>query len=204
MTSAILRADGLSAADGRAPLTFEVASGRCLGLLSTSPRYTSSLLQAAAGLTKPVTGRVTIAGIDVRENPEAARRHVAITRRDCVSGQLRLHEYLSAVSQARQAMGCGSRASVPAVIGRLGLDRSRILSSPAANAEAALAAALLPAVSLVLLDEPFRDVSDETRARAIEWIRALAAEPVAVVIGGSAESDLRAVSHVVVRVEPAR
>jgi len=204
MTSSILRADGVTAAGGHAPLTFEVGSGRCLGVLSTSPRDTSRLLLTSAGLIKPLTGRVTIAGIDAVQSPDAARRHVAITRRDCIDSRLRLDEYLSAVSQARRAMGLPSRASVPAVVDRLGLDRSKRLSSAVARAEAALAAALMPGVSLVVLDEPFRDISDETRTRAIEWIRTLAAEAVAVVIGSRVERDVRSVSHTVMSVEPAR
>jgi ABC-type multidrug transport system ATPase subunit len=199
-----LRVEGLLAAGGSAPLTFEVSRGRCLGLLGASALGTSRLLQTVAALEKPATGRVTIADIDVRLDPDAARRHVAIMRRSCIDSGLRLHEYLSAVSHARKASGFSARASVSTVIERLALNRARSLSSPAARSEAALAAALLPAVGLVLLDEPFRDLSDETRARAIEWIRALAQETVAVVIAGPTERDLRAVSHTVVSVEASK
>lgn len=200
----MLRAEQLAMSGGRAPISFAVERGRCLGLLGPTPQHTSHLLLACAALARPVSGRVLINDTDTAANPEAARRQVAVARTQCVDERLHLREYLRAVARGRRAAGTTLRLSVTEMLARLDLDGARALSSPEAQAEAAIAAALLPAVGLVVLDEPFAHLRSETRVRAIEWIRALAADSAAVVIGGREERDLRAVSHTVVATEPAR
>lgn len=194
----MLRADQLSVAGSGAPLSFEVAPGRCFGLLGRSADHTSRVLLAVAALMRPSAGAVTIGGLDTVRNTEAARRRVAMTRTPCLDARLRLREYLTTVAHARRLGGTASRGSVDLVMERLALDGALRLASPLARASAALAAALMPAVGLVVLDEPFRHVSADTRARAIEWIRSLSTGSVAVVIGGREEGDLRAVSHTVI------
>lgn len=200
----MLRVESVSMRAGRAPLTFDVPHGRCLGLLSASAEDTSRLLLAAAGMARPLTGRVLISDVDSLTATDASRHRVAITRPQCVDPRLLLREYLDTVSRARRDAGVAPRASTAEVLQRLALNGARALDSSAARAEAALAAALLPAVDLVILDEAFAHVSADTRTRAIEWIRALADEPVAVLIGGREERDLRAVSHTVISMEAAR
>ena len=200
----MLRVEALVTRAGRAPLSFEVARGRCVGLLGTTAEDVSRVLLAAAALSRPVSGRVMIDDIDTVREPDSVRRRVAVTRPRCVTDRLRLREYLDTVARARRSTGTTLRASVAETLQRLALDGARTLTSPAARAEAALAASLMPSVGLVVLNEPLAHVSSDTRTRAIEWIRALANEPVAVLIGGREERDLRAVSHTVIAMETAR
>ncbi len=199
----MLRVEGVPVAAGRGPLSFDVPAGRCIGIQGRSPAEISRFLLAAAGLARPVGGRVLIDGRDPSQDPAATRRHVAITRRGSIDARLRLSEYLTTVAGARRATGTIARVPVTALLERLALNGARALSTTEARAEAALGAALLPSVGLVILDEPFANVSADTRARAIEWIRALADEPVAVLIGGLEERDLRTVGHTVF-MEPPR
>jgi ABC-type multidrug transport system ATPase subunit len=200
----MLLVDQVSVVRGGTPRSFEVAAGHCLGLLGPSPDHTSRWMLTSAGLMRPLTGSVRIGDSETTRDREVARRRMAITRPQSVDTRLRMQEYLHTVAQARRASGTLARAPVAAVIDRLGLDGACRLTSPAARAEASLAAALLPAVGLVILDEPFAQIRPETRRLAIEWIRALATDAVAVLIGGREERDLRAVSHTVISTEPAR
>ena len=196
----MLRAEDLTVAAGRPLVSFDVTAGRCLGLLGPSAPDISRLLLTAAGLCRPVTGTVHIDGLDTVTQPADARRGVAINRRSAMDQRLRLAEYLRTVARVRRDV----RTSADAAIERLGLNGTRRLNTAQARAEAALAAALLPAVGLIVLDEPFADLSEDTRTRAIDWIRALAVDPVAIVIGGREERDLRAVSHLVITLESPR
>lgn len=200
----MLIVDQVAVVRGAAPVSFDVAAGRCLGLLGPSPDHTSRWLLTAAGVMRPLTGSVRIGGTETTRDHDTARRRMALTRPQSVDAHLRLHEYLHTVAQARLASGTHARAPVATVIDRLGLDGACRLTSPTARAEASLAAALLPAVGLVILDEPFAQVRAETRRLAIDWIRALATDAVAVLIGGREERDLRAVSHTVLSNEPAQ
>lgn len=200
----MLRVESLTVTPKYTPLTFDVASGECLGLLGFSATHTSRLLVTVAGLARPLSGSVLIDGVDVIDGSATARRQLAITRTPCVPVQLRLREYLQTVIDSRRSHGMPSRTTAAAALERLRLDGGRMLSTPAARSEAALAAAILPSARLVILDEPFHAVSADTRTAAIEWIRALAADSVGVLIGGREERDVRAVSHTVISTGRAR
>ena len=96
----MLRVEALVTRAGRAPLSFDVARGRCVGLLGTNAEDVSRVLLAAATLSRPVSGRVMIDDIDTVREPDSVRRRVAVTRPRCVNDRLRLREYLDTVARA--------------------------------------------------------------------------------------------------------
>jgi ABC-type thiamine transport system ATPase subunit len=89
-------------------------------------------------------------------------------------------------------------------IARLGLNARLRLNTPSAKSAAALIAAILPDAAIVVLHDPFRDLSDDIRAKSIEWIRSLAESGTSVLITGTSERDVRSVSHSVIEIGAGR
>src|SRR5881628_2784384 len=77
----------LVAVDG---LSFEVAAGEILGLVGPNGAGKTTTLRAIAGILRPASGRVRIAGCDLAEDPVEAKRRLGF-----VPDEPRLFEYLT-------------------------------------------------------------------------------------------------------------
>jgi ABC-2 type transport system ATP-binding protein len=195
----MLRVEGLSAAPGDAPLSFDIPNGQALGLLGSDAEALSRIVEMIAGLRVPTAGHIRIDDIDVLRDPNRARSVLSFCLPRAAHDRTSLREHAAVVAASRP-----SRVDARAGILRLGLDPQVRLNTPSSKAAAGLLAALLPDVPVVILHEPFRDVPDGTRAKAIDWIRSLAASGTSVLLLGSQERDLRAVCHTVLNAGAAR
>jgi ABC-2 type transport system ATP-binding protein len=188
----MLRVDGLSAAPGDAPLSFDIPNGQAVGLLGSDAAALSRIVGTIAGLRAPTAGSIRIDDIDVLRDPNRARSALSFCLPRAAHDRTSLREHLAVVAASR-----ARRVEANAGIRRLGLDPQLRLNTPSSRAAAGLLAALLPDVPVVILHEPFRDVAEDTRTKAIDWIRSLAAAGTCVLVLGSQERDLRAVCHTV-------
>jgi phospholipid/cholesterol/gamma-HCH transport system ATP-binding protein len=59
-------------------ISFEVAEGEILAIMGSSGGGKTTLLRCISGLIKATDGQVLVDGIDVREDPEEARRHMGM------------------------------------------------------------------------------------------------------------------------------
>lgn len=189
----MLRVEALAVSAGDAPLSFEISNGQTLGLLGANTDGLLRVVEAIAGLRAAVAGNIRIDDLDVLRDSAAARALVSICLPRAANGGTSLRDHAGVVAASRRA-----RLSARDGIARLGLDARLPLNAPAARSAAGLLAALIPDVPVVLLHEPFRDLADETRAKAIDWIRELGGSGTCVLITGREERDVRAVSHQVI------
>lgn len=199
----MLRVEAVPPFVGAPPLTFEVGPGRCTGLLGRSADV-SHLLMAACALARPSGGRVMVEDLDTRTHAARARQRLAASLSDGCDRRLTVREYLTAVAEARAATGTPARCTVETLIDRLGLAGHHRLTGAATVAATALAAALLPTVSVLVLIDPFSQLDPDVRIRGIESVKELAKHSTAVLIGSAEERDVRAVSHAVIAVGASR
>lgn len=186
----MLRVEGLPVSAGGPALTFDVPDGRCVGLLGRDATLLLHLAETLAGLRVPRAGRVLV----------DERRHMSICLPRAVDPRTTLGEHVGTIAGARGL----ARKHVDEGIARLGLVRHLPLTTPAARAAAALLGALVAGTRVVVLHDPFADLDAAVRAKAIDWIRALAGSRTSIVITGADERDVRAVSHSVIDVEAGR
>ncbi len=78
---------GVRAVDG---VSFGVAAGEVVGLLGPNGAGKTSTLRMIAGILPPTAGRVRVGGVDVREDPRAAKRRVGF-----LSGDTQLYRRLT-------------------------------------------------------------------------------------------------------------
>ena len=130
----------------------------------------STLLRIAAGLLRPDTGSVSIEGQDVREHPEESRRHLGmISHGSMVYAELTVWENLHF---AAALYGLPDRAErieerlADTGLGPFRHDRAGILSRGLLQ-RLAIARALLHGPTILLADEPFTGLDQETTERLI-------------------------------------
>lgn len=188
----MLRVEGVPA--GGAAWTFDVPDGRCVGLLSADATALAHISDVISGLRPTTAGSILIDGWDSVRDGARVRMLVSVCLPRAADHRATVLDHVGAIARARGAV----REPVADGLARLGLSPNTRLTTVAAKAGAALAAALIARASVIVLNEPFRGLSDDTRTRAIDWIRSLSSAPVSIVIAGSEERDVRAVSHHVI------
>ena len=138
-----------------------VETGRSLALFGRNGSGKSTLLRCLAGLLRPTVGQVLVDGDPVLELRPATRARIGyVAHRPLVWGGLTAAENL-------ELCGALYRIAVDpaAALERVGLDRSaRVLAralSQGQRQRLAIARALLPAPTLLLLDEPHAALDEE-------------------------------------------
>jgi ABC-2 type transport system ATP-binding protein len=184
-------------------LDLEVDRGECVTVADDNGRSAGTLLAVLATLVRPTSGRVLIAGVDAVAHPASARRRVAYAGPG-LPGDRRLTagEYLRLATMSR---GLRSR-SVHAAATRMGIDPRA--PATALNADMRhrlrLAAALVAARDLALLDNPFRGLGDDARARIGTWVDELLGAGAAIIVAVPAGEDADPFRSRVVRLEHGR
>lgn len=184
----MLRVDGLVVANDHAPISFDVPAGTCVGLLGSDIERLRAVAETIGGLRAPVAGRT---------NTNNAEASVAVALTRAAHQLTTLGEHVTAVASSMNKKW-RLRMPVAAAISRLGVDARQRLNTPESCAAAALIAALVPETDIAVLHDPFAGMSDPVRQSAIEWIRSLGGSTTAIVMTGTQERDVRAVSHTVI------
>ncbi|HEX4110374.1 MAG TPA: TOBE-like domain-containing protein [Solirubrobacteraceae bacterium] len=160
-----------------------VPDGSLTALLGPSGSGKSTLLRVIAGLERPDTGRVYIGEQDVTDRPARERgvgfvfQHYAafkhMTVRDNVAFGLDVRR--SRRARRRERAGIDARVRELLALVRLeGLeDRYPDQLSGGQRQRMALARALAPDPSVLLLDEPFGALDAQVRAELRDWLRRL-------------------------------
>lgn len=150
--------------------TLAVERGEILGLLGPNGAGKTTLLRLLLGYLRPTSGRATVDGLDCYRNSVDVHRQVSY-----LPGDARLFRHLN----GRETLDFFTRlrpgASLPralAIAERLQLDMTRRVGqmSTGMRQKLALAVALAPETSLLILDEPTANLDPTVRRDVIALI----------------------------------
>jgi ABC-type multidrug transport system ATPase subunit len=186
-----------------AGVDLEIGQGECLAIAGPQGSGRTTLLRILATLVRPTSGRVEINGIDIAPDVFRVRPLVAYAGHERIDGnRLRVDEYLRLVASARKQ----PVSSAERIAALVGLDARAPIAALAADVQPrlALAAALVAAPAVLLLDEPFRALDTGPRAGLAQWLRAARDGGTTIVISASAAEDASEVCQRVARLEAGR
>ncbi|MBP5973198.1 ABC transporter ATP-binding protein [Brasilonema sp. CT11] len=159
-------------------VSFQVEPGEIFGLLGPNGAGKTTTLRTLCTLTTPDAGKIEVSGISVVDNPRAARRRLGyvaqevaldkvLTGRELLQLQAALYHLPSAVAKQR----------VDTVLQLLGLqeyaDKKTGTYSGGLRKRLDLAAGLLHAPDVLVLDEPTVGLDIESRFVVWEFLRKL-------------------------------
>jgi ABC-2 type transport system ATP-binding protein len=166
-------------------LSLQVREGEIYGFLGPNGSGKTTSIRMLCGLLTPDEGSGTCLGYDVRRQTAEIKRHVGyMTQHFSLYEDLTIRENLDFV--ARLYGMANRRAAVERALEELGLaQRSRQLAGTLSGGwkqRLALAACMLHAPRLLLLDEPTAGVDPKARRDFWEQIHRLAAQGVTVLV----------------------
>jgi ABC-2 type transport system ATP-binding protein len=157
-------------------ISFSLGSG-ITGLLGPNGAGKSTLLHMLAGLLRPSSGRVLIAGRPAWHEPSTYRRiglvpereavHAFLTGREFVDLAARLQRLADPAAAAERAIATVDLASVA--------DRAVGTYSKGMRQRVKIAAALVHEPPILLLDEPFNGMDPRQRLHMMDLLRSMAA-----------------------------
>lgn len=185
-------------------LSFELAAGQVLGLLGVNGAGKSTTLAMIAGALRPDAGSIHVAGKDLAEEPQAARRLVGwLPERAPVWPELTVAEHLATHGRLRGLRGAALRAAGDAALAQAGMTelRQRLAGalSQGQRQRLCLACALLHRPALLVLDEPTNGLDPVHAAALKQTIRTLAQGGTAVILSTHLLAEATAVcDHVAI------
>ena len=176
--------DGITAVDN---LSFQVYSGEVFGLLGPNGAGKSTTIRMLMTLLRPTSGRATIVGYDVAREPERVRASIGyVPQERALDRFLTGREHLLLLGdlyhlpkqEARRRIqdiltlvDLGAKADLPAKTYSGGMKR-----------KLDIACGLLPNPSILFLDEPTLGLDVQSRLRIWDYIRALKARGITIVM----------------------
>jgi thiamine transport system ATP-binding protein len=172
----MLRAEHLAFAYGADmqayDFSFAAEAGTVTAVSGASGSGKSTLLDLVAGFLTPRSGALTLDGVDLLPLPPETRPLSLLLQADNLFDHLTAHENV-ALGLPRGTAKAEGRARVEQVLARMGLDslanQTAGTLSGGQKQRVALARTLLRDRAVLLLDEPFSALDDETR-RAIRTL----------------------------------
>jgi gliding motility-associated transport system ATP-binding protein len=140
-------------------VTFDIVAGEVLGLLGPNGAGKTTTMRVMTGYLQPSAGRVTVRGVDLAENPIAARQSIGyVPESSAVPGEMSVIGFLGYCARLRRVPRHDRKAAVGKALGQAGLGRvadQRIATlSRGYRQRVALAQALVHDPPVLILDEP--------------------------------------------------
>ncbi len=140
-------------------ISFSVADGEILGILGPNGAGKTTTIRMITGFLPPSSGRVTVNGHDLFNEPSKARREIGyLPENVALYGEMRVNEYLAYRAQLEGMSRGDSREAIPRTIDSclLGdVDHQIIRTlSKGYKQRVGLAAAILHGPRVLVLDEP--------------------------------------------------
>ena len=155
-------------------VTLEVRSGEILGLLGPNGAGKSTLLGILATLTAPNGGEVRYGGQTARQMGDALRSRIGVLGHDLfLYGDLTARENLEFFARLYAIPDVAGRVAAALAQARLDTRADDRVSgfSRGLRQRLALERALIHGPRLILLDEPFTGLDDESSALLVERLR---------------------------------
>ena len=167
--------------DGRqlpavAGLSFEVRPGEIYGLLGPNGAGKTTTLRILSGLMRPTSGRAVLAGYDVVEHPQEAKRAIGfLTASTGLYQRLTPRELLAYFADLYGLSGVDARRRIDELIHWLGMDAFADLRCGALSTgqrqRTSIARALVADPPVLVLDEPTLGLDVMTNRIILDFVR---------------------------------
>jgi ABC-2 type transport system ATP-binding protein len=159
-------------------VSFEIEPGEIFGLLGPNGAGKTTTLRALCTLTTPDAGKIEVSGISVVENPKAARQRLGYVAQEVALDKILTgREMLQLQAALYHLPGAVTKQRINTVIELLGLleyaDVKTGTYSGGIRKRLDLAAGLLHAPDVLVLDEPTVGLDIESRFVVWEFLRKL-------------------------------
>ncbi len=168
-------------------LTFEVGAGEVFGFLGANGAGKTTAIRMLTGLLAPSAGAATVAGFDVRSEPERIKRAIGyMSQRFSLYEDLTIRENITLYGGIYDLSDRVIRDRTERMLSRLGLERHAdqfVRAIPLGwRQKLAFSVALLHEPRIVFLDEPTSGVDPITRRQFWELIYEAAASGTTVLV----------------------
>jgi ABC-2 type transport system ATP-binding protein len=156
-------------------VSLKVGSGEIVGLIGPNGAGKSTLMKIVVGILKPTSGKVSVSGHDVVQEPEAAKRLIGyVPENPSLYTALTVSEFLRFVGKIREVSDEQLEAKISDSLRTFSLlDKTDSLVgslSKGMKQKLALTAATLHDPDVLILDEPLTALDPKTQAFVHGWI----------------------------------
>ncbi|MGA9575189.1 MAG: ABC transporter ATP-binding protein [Lysobacterales bacterium] len=167
-------------------LSFTVEAGQVLGFLGPNGAGKSTTMKMLTGFLTPTSGTALINGIDVVENPVAARKSIGYLPEGAPSyGEMTVLQFLTFIARARLIDEKDVPASVEKTIGKLNLSKVKHqpidILSKGFKRRVGLAQAIIHDPQILILDEPTDGLDPNQKREVRGLIRAMAKDKIIII-----------------------
>ncbi|HVK49832.1 MAG TPA: ABC transporter ATP-binding protein [Pseudobacter sp.] len=186
-------------------ISFEINRQGILGLLGSNGAGKSTTMNILCGVLSQTEGRVTIDGIDIRENPEEAKKRIGFLPQQApLHLEQTVDEYLTFCAHIRLLPKNEIRSAVQAVKERCGVAHfsNRLIGnlSGGYRQRVGIAQAIIHKPLLVVLDEPTNGLDPNQILEVRQLIKEIAAER-SVIFSSHILAEVQATCHDIIMIE---
>lgn len=190
----------VKAVDG---LSFSIEPGEFIGFVGPNGAGKSTTIKMLTAQLLPTAGRITVGGVDVAADPNAARALIGY-----VPEEPRMYEYLSAremIEFVAEIRGGGDVEAALEIAG-LGADADRMIQeySQGMRRKTALAAAMVATPKVLILDESLNGLDPPSAERVLQALDAARAAGAAVLLSTHVLDTLEKVATRILMVQGGR
>lgn len=162
-------------------INFEITQNGVYGLLGSNGAGKSTTMNIICGVLKQTEGNVFIKGIDMRDNPVEAKRHIGfLPQKPPLHTDLTVEEYLTYCARLRQIARAEAGKVVDEVLARCGIShfRKRLIHNLSGGYQqrVGIAQAIIHRPDFVVLDEPTNGLDPNQILEIRHLIKAIAEE----------------------------
>ena len=162
-------------------INFEILKNGIYGLLGSNGAGKSTTMNIMCGVLKPTRGNVFIKGINTRENPVEAKRHIGfLPQQPPLHVDLTVEEYLEYCASLRHIPGKQIHKAVIEVMGKCGIShfQKRLISNLSGGYQqrVGIAQVIIHNPKFVVLDEPTNGLDPNQILEIRELIKEIATD----------------------------
>jgi ABC-2 type transport system ATP-binding protein len=159
-------------------VTFDVEHGEVLGLLGPNGAGKTTTMRVMTGYLRPSSGRVVVGGVDIADDPVAARQHIGyMPESSAVPAEMTVIAFLRYCARLRRVPRAQRQKAVASALRQAGLggmaDARIGTLSKGYRQRVALAQALVHEPDVLVLDEPTAGLDPRQVAETRELIAKL-------------------------------
>lgn len=186
-------------------ISFEISRQGILGLLGSNGAGKSTTMNILCGVLSQTEGKVTIDGIDIRENPEEAKKRIGFLPQQApLHLEQTVDEYLTFCAHIRLLPKNEIKSAVQAVKERCGVAHfsNRLIGnlSGGYRQRVGIAQAIIHKPLLVVLDEPTNGLDPNQILEVRQLIKEIAAER-SVIFSSHILAEVQATCHDIIMIE---